>query len=97
MNRAALLLVWLVLLVLLAAEFLFARIGLGLVSVGIGFVMVGMIAVFYMQLARAPALSRVFALAGVFWLMILLGLTGMDIFTRTDVIVPLQTAMQTRP
>ncbi|CAN5255984.1 hypothetical protein BH24PSE2_BH24PSE2_08050 [soil metagenome] len=43
----------------------------------------GLIAVFFMELRGASALVRLAALAGLFWLMLLVGLTLNDFLTRT--------------
>jgi cytochrome c oxidase subunit 4 len=53
------------------------------ISLVIAFVKVFLIAYFFMDLRGQPGIVRVFAVAGVFWLLILLVLTASDYFTRT--------------
>ena len=50
--------------------------------------MIAIVAIVFMRLASSPNLAKVFAAAGVFWLMVLLGLGSIDPMTRT--IVPVQ-------
>ena len=79
-------LVWLLLLALLAAEFLLARLPgtRGLVPfIGIG--MAALVALTYMRLGNSQGLTPVFAVAGVFWLCVMLGLGSLDSFTRHDI------------
>lgn len=46
-------------------------------------VMAALVAMGYMRLLTAPDIARGFAVAGVFWLTVLLGLTMTDPLTRT--------------
>jgi cytochrome c oxidase subunit 4 len=46
--------------------------------------MVGVVAMIFMQVGRGPILVRLFAAAGVLWLVILLALGSLDPLTRTD-------------
>ena len=71
----------LLLAVLLVLEF-FVR---GLWAAVIGLAMATLVALTFMQLARMPGLPAAFALAAVFWLMILMGLGSMDPVTRHDI------------
>jgi caa(3)-type oxidase subunit IV len=79
------LLIWLGLLVLAAIEF-----GASLLPMSPGtrpvlvLPTVGMVALvsLYMRLPSAPRISRGFAVAGVFWLAVLVGLAMMDPLTR---------------
>jgi cytochrome c oxidase subunit 4 len=73
-----------VLLVLWLAELLLAWLGLGIWAPLLGLVMAALVAAGFMRLGRAAPLSRVFAIAGLFWLLVLLGLGSMDPLTRTD-------------
>jgi cytochrome c oxidase subunit 4 len=52
------------------------------ISLVIAFVKAFLIAYFFMDLRRQPGIVRVFAVAGLFWLLILLVLTASDFFTR---------------
>jgi cytochrome c oxidase subunit IV len=45
--------------------------------------MAALVALGYMRLLSAPDIARGFAIAGVFWLVVLLGLTMTDPLTRT--------------
>jgi caa(3)-type oxidase subunit IV len=51
-------------------------------------VMVGLVALVFMRVTTGPALVRIFAIASLFWLTILLGLGTMDPMTRA--IYPVQ-------
>lgn len=76
--------VWLALLGLLGLEIALVTFGFGAVTPFVGVAMAAMVAFGFMRLADAPSLSRVFAVAGVFWLLVLLGLGSVDFITRTD-------------
>jgi len=78
---AGLALLWLV-------EVLLAIAGFGAVAPLLGLAMAAIVAVFFMHLGTTVPLGRVFAAAGLFWLVILLGLGAMDPFTRIDYPVP---------
>lgn len=56
--------------------------------------MVGVVAMIFMQVGRGPIIVRLFAAAGVLWLVILLALGSLDPLTRTDypVAAPAHTA-----
>ncbi|GBQ87961.1 hypothetical protein AA13595_2281 [Gluconacetobacter johannae DSM 13595] len=76
---------WGMLVLLLAAELVAARMGSG---IGVGVLAVLMVLVIvlgFMQILRAPPLAIIFALGGLFWLTILLALGSLDSFTRTTV------------
>ena len=79
--------IWLVLLLLLGVEF-FVR---GATAMLIGGVMAVIVALTYMRLARSKDVSAAFALATVFWLVVLLGLGSMDTLTRHDIAVSART------
>jgi cytochrome c oxidase subunit 4 len=77
---------YLLLLILLAVEFGVAKLPLvgaarGLVLVP-ALMMVGIVAIGFMELGKGPSAARFFALAGVVWLAILLGLGVLDPLTR---------------
>jgi cytochrome c oxidase subunit 4 len=42
------------------------------------------VGVVFMEVGRGPVVARGFAVAGLFWLLVLLGLGSMDPLTRTD-------------
>jgi len=77
---------YLLLLLLLAAEFGVARLPLGEAARGLvlipALMMVGIVAMGFMELGKAPQTARFFALAGAVWLAILLGLGCLDPMTR---------------
>jgi len=57
----------------------------------IGVIMAGLVGVMFMNLRTASGLARIFAVATIVWLVIILGMGGMDPVTRTDVDVPQHT------
>jgi cytochrome c oxidase subunit 4 len=80
-------LAWLALMALLGTT-----LALSFVSLGTGNIIVAMcvsvaktaIVIFlFMKLAQSPRLAWVFAAAGLFWLLILFGLSGTDFLTRS--------------
>jgi cytochrome c oxidase subunit 4 len=82
---------WSALILLLAAELVTALLHVGTLSLPIGLGMVGVAAAAFMKPQQASPLSRIFAAAGIFWLMVLLGLGTMDPLTRTDDPAPITT------
>jgi cytochrome c oxidase subunit 4 len=80
--------VWLVLLVLFGLELggSFAHVGhvYGGFLIVPGGLMVLLIGIFFMHVGRAGRLSSFVALAGLFWLLVLLGLGSLDPMTRTN-------------
>jgi cytochrome c oxidase subunit IV len=83
-----LLLAWALLMVLLAIEFGGSFMPLGrsarpLVLVP-AVLMVAAVGILFMQIGRGIAIVRLFAVAGLLWLTILLGLGSLDPLTRTD-------------
>jgi cytochrome c oxidase subunit IV len=83
-----LLLTWLVLLLLLALEVGASFLPLSpsarpLILIP-GLVMVGVVTCVFMQVGRGPAIVRLFAAAGLIWLVILLALGSLDPLTRID-------------
>jgi cytochrome c oxidase subunit IV len=56
-------------------------------AVGIAAVKVSIVAWFFMHLRAAPGLLRIIAASGLFWLLILLGLTFADYATRLTVLI----------
>jgi cytochrome c oxidase subunit 4 len=77
-------LTWLALLVLFLVELAMMKAKLGIYTPLIGPVMIACVVVGFMQLQRGSALMKIFALAGVFWLCILIGLGSLDPMTRVD-------------
>jgi hypothetical protein len=53
--------------------------------------MVIIVSMTFMRLARAPDVASAFALAGVFWLAVLMGLGSLDPATRHDMPVAVRT------
>ena len=87
-----LLLSWAVLLLLGAAEFAVSFMPLGrslrpLLMI-VAMLMAAIVAVSFMEVAKGPTIVRGFAVAAMFWLMVLLGLGSTDPLTRTDYLVP---------
>ena len=78
--------VLIVLLLLLGAEMLVARVDVNVLAAPlIGFVMAGIVGMSFMRLAVTGGLPRVFALAALFWLVVLLGMGSLDALTRNDI------------
>lgn len=89
----SLVLAWGLLLVLLTAEFgasllPLARSARPLILIP-AVLMAAIVATVFMEVARGPAIVRLFAVAGLLWLSILLGLGSLDPLTRTG--YPVQT------
>ncbi len=86
-------LLWLGLMLMLAAEF-FAAHSAALHSIVpyIGIAMALLMAFTFMELGSARGPARIFALAGFFWLLIMMGLGSLDSATRRDIRVPLLAA-----
>ena len=87
-----LLLSWLLLLLLGAAEFAisflpFDRSVRPLLMIPAGLMAV-VVAVAFMEVGKGPTIVRGFAVAAMFWLIVLLALGSMDPVTRTDYLVP---------
>lgn len=82
---------WVLIMLLLAAQVGAALAHAGWVAGLLAPVMVGLVAFLFMDLGRASALSRIFALAGLFWLVILVGLTSVDFLSRHDYPAPVLT------
>ncbi len=88
MKPAATLLVWVVLVLGVLAELLAARIGQQGAAAFIGIGLALLVALTFMRLGSSTGLVPVFAVAGVFWLCVLLGLGSMDAMTRHNISVP---------
>jgi hypothetical protein len=89
---ARLLFAWVLLLVLGGIEFGASFLPLGrslrpLVMIP-GVLMVGTVGIMFMEVGKGPTIVRGFAVAAMFWLVLLLGLGSADPLTRTDYHVP---------
>jgi cytochrome c oxidase subunit IV len=86
MTLLSAVLVWLGLMVLLALEYVSAY--LPPVSGAVPFIgicMAVIVALTFMRLASSRGLVTIFAMAGVFWMLVMMGLGSMDSFTRHDI------------
>ena len=79
-----LILIWAVLVLLLGLEVLAAELHAGWVAFGLAPIMVALVAGGFMSVMRASPLAHIFAAAGLFWLLILVGLGGVDFFARAE-------------
>jgi len=76
---------WLVLLALVAGELGAALLGAGIVAPFVGIAMAAIVFAIPMELPSAPNAAKIFALAGLFWLVVMLfGLGTLDPLTRHD-------------
>ena len=92
MTAGASLLVWLLLLLLLGGEFVTAAFpGARIVPPFIGLGMAVLVSMTFMRLPSARGAAVIFAIAGVFWLGILMGMGFLDPATRHDVPVNMKT------
>ncbi len=92
MRPRATVLVWLALLILTAAELLLSTWSPARRVVPfVGIAMALLVALTFMRLGNRSGLPAVFALAGAFWLCVMLGLGSLDSFTRHDIPVPAPT------
>ena len=91
MRLATTLLVWCALAAGVAGELLAAWAGWPSLATGIGIGLALLVALTFMRLGSSTGLVPVFALAGVFWLCVLLGLGSMDALTRHNLSVPQRT------
>ena len=88
MTAFATIVTWLALLVLVGIEFVLSRVAVmrGILPfIGIG--MAVLVALTFMRLGHSRGLVPVFAVAGVFWLCVMLGLGCLDSLTRHDIFV----------
>jgi cytochrome c oxidase subunit 4 len=100
-QEKTLVLVWLALLLLLAASAASALLRLGpwnsVLNLAIAAVKAALVLLFFMRLRASHALVRLAALAGIATLAILFGLAGSDYATRTLYPAPLQAPRQLAP
>jgi cytochrome c oxidase subunit IV len=86
------LLSWLALLALLAATCGFAFLPLApfnlVISLAIAVAKTAIVLAVFMKLLRSPPLVWIYAGAGVFWLMLMLGLSATDYLTRYMLLIP---------
>jgi len=76
---------WIGLLLLLGIEVVGASSGAGWLAWIAAPFMIVLVAGVFMQVTHASALSKIFAITGVFWVAVLLGLGGVDyLFRRVD-------------
>jgi cytochrome c oxidase subunit IV len=84
----SLLLAWLLLILLGAAQFGVSFLPLGPsvrpAILTFAAAMIVTVALAFMRINTGPTIVRGFAVAGLFWLIVLVGLGGMDPLTRTD-------------
>lgn len=86
-----LLLTWILLLLLVGVEFAVSFLQLDrslrpLVMIP-GVLMVAIVAISFMEVGKGPTIVRGFAVAAIFWLIVLLGLGSADPLTRTNYLV----------
>ena len=81
-------LAWVALIVLWGAEFgisfMYMPPSIRPIILIIAAVMIAIIAVFFMHVGRGPTIVRGFAVAAIFWMIILIGLGSMDPLTRVQ-------------
>lgn len=80
--------IWAALVLLLILEVVSALLHAGWVAFGLAPIMVLLVAGGFMHALKASPLAHIFAAAGLFWLLILIGLGGTDFFTRRDYPAP---------
>ena len=84
---------WAALVMLLIVEVVVTRVlNRGNLAPLFGVAMAGTVAMMFMDLRRSNNLTRIFAIAGVFWLIVLLGLGVLDPVTRVQVPVSQRTS-----
>ena len=76
------LLTWLALLLLLLVEIAGALLHAGWIAALAAPVMIALVALAYMRIRAETPLSRIFAAAGLFWLVFMLGLGSLDFAVR---------------
>ena len=84
-----LILIWAALVLLLILEVVSALLHAGWVAYGLAPIMVLLVAGGFMHVLKGSQLTRIFAATGVFWLLILVGLGGIDFFARHDYPAPI--------
>ncbi len=84
-------LAWAGLMLLLGIEVVGAISNAGWIAWAAAPLMVTLVVGIFMHIARASALSRIFAITGLFWVAILLCLGSVDFFARKDIPTPMRT------
>jgi high-affinity Fe2+/Pb2+ permease len=85
MTTRSIVLVWLGLLIVVGLQFVLAHYAVSRPIVPFtGIAMAVIVALTFMRLGASKGLIPIFALAGVFWILVLFGLGGLDPFTRHD-------------
>jgi len=85
MTTRSIVLVWLGLLIIVGLQFILAHYAVSRAIVPFtGVAMAVIVALTFMRLSSSKGLVPIFALAGVFWLLVMFGLAGLDPFTRHD-------------
>ena len=79
---------WLALVLLLGGEVVAAKLHAGWIAFILGPIMIVLVAIGFMRMLKASPLAHIFAMAGLFWLLILVGLGGIDFFARHDYPAP---------
>lgn len=91
---------YIALILLLGATFALAHVELGTLNTPVGLVIAGvkalLVALFFMRLRMSDGVHRIFALAGVFWLGILLTLALSDALSRNWFALPGHWPVKTR-
>lgn len=88
---------WLVLLALLLVQLAAALLHMPGFAWTAAACMALVVAARFLRVTRASRLSRIFAAAGVFWLLVLLGLGSVDFVARRDTPAPTLTVVPVRP
>ncbi len=92
MKARPVLIVWLLLMLLLGVELLAAWMpGGSFLAPFVGIGMAILVAMTFMGLPGTPGVGAIFAVAGIFWLCVLMGLGSLDSATRHDVPVSVRT------
>ena len=86
-----LVLAWLGLMLLLGIEVVAAVSGAGWLAWAVAPVMIAIVVLAFMHVARESALARIFAITGLFWIAIMIGLGGADYAARRPVPAPQRT------
>ncbi len=84
--------IWLGLLLLLGVEIIGALTHQPWLAAVAAPVMIGLVAFGYMRLRAETPLSRIFAIAGLFWLAIMLSLGNLDFMARSNLPAPQTTS-----
>jgi cytochrome c oxidase subunit 4 len=75
-------------LTVLAAEFDLGYIVNNVIAMGIAITKASLVLVFFMDLRHAKKMTTVTAMAGFFWLILMIGMIGMDFWSRGASVLP---------